>query len=631
MRPLIALSATLLLGPAMAFGAAGASPDVRSFAVREGDAVIVQNDYGLVRIAGWTEPELQVRIEKRPGSGGTAQANVLAEKRGDKVFVYAFFTDNPGESVDLEFKAPPYIDVVVWGANPDIEIRELQGTVRAQTLTGEIVAEELTGAVSLLSERGDIVLRCHRQPKGDLRLETTAGSVACELSEMLNARVWFRGGAGVTLAGEPPADQLEKQFGTGGPLIYASSLKGKVRAEVRSGLRPAGAPASPASPEQAEPAPASGALPSAAPKPPAAATPPPAETAPPQPPPGEAQPVIGAGGNPLFKVKVDWVFLNASVRDRYTNRSIPDLQQGDFEVYEDGVLQEVAQFENTEAPFHLLLLLDVSGSTAGFIDLCKEASIRFTGQINAQDRIAVAVFNSDVSLIQDFTNNRGEVAAAIRRVRSGGGTAFYDALLECVDKYMRGIQGRKAIVLFTDGVDNQLMGNRSDGSRATFNQLLRRIQEIDTLIYPIFLDTESQFKRGPAGGTAGTIGDILGDIIWRRRVPMPRPVPTGRRAGDAAAYREARLQLQAIADQTGGRMYSPRAIQDLSNVYGEIADDLRVQYWLGYSSTNTSMDGSWREIRVAVKNRRDAVVRTRKGYYARADQDGAKRRAALSP
>ena len=403
----VLLSFALLMGSASGSAEAGASQDVRSFPVQPGETVIIQNDYGQVRIAAWDEPGLQVGIQKRPGRKGPVQCSVLAEKRGDKIFVYAFFTDNPGESVDLDIKAPAYVGAVVWGANPDVEVRALQGPVRVHTLTGGIVAEDMTGSASLLSEHGDISFRCHRQPKGDVRLETSGGGVYCELGDMLNARCWFRGAGGVSLAGEPPGEQLEKQFGTGGPLIYAASLRGKVRAEVK------------AKPKQAEPAPAAPVKSPAEPvREPAAAPPPvrqPSTASADRPIPAsasgkaasaEVQPTIGSEGNPTFKVKVDWVFLNASVRDRYSNRSIPNLEQGDFEIYEDGVMQEIGHFENAEAPFHLLLLLDISGSTAGFIDLSKEASIRFTGEINANDRIAVAAFNSDVDLVQPFTNNR---------------------------------------------------------------------------------------------------------------------------------------------------------------------------------------------------------------------------------
>ncbi len=275
------------------------------------------------------------------------------------------------------------------------------------------------------------------------------------------------------------------------------------------------------------------------------------------------------------------------------------------------------QFEPTEVPFNLLLLLDVSGSTESYLHLIKTASIDFTRQIKQNDRIAVAVFNSRVQLVQDFTGNRAEVARAINGVRSGGGTAFYDALDRSVEEYMRAVEGRKAIVVFTDGVDNQLAGNGGDGSRISFDQLYRKIQEIDPIIYPIFLDTESDaggMTRNPTS-TGGVVGIILGDILGGGR---QRRYPGGGGGGvGRAVYEQAREQLQMIADQTGGRMYAPREIEDLRGVYAEIADDLRVQYRIGYSPTNKAQDGGWRAIRVRIKNNPDAVARTRKGYYAR--------------
>ncbi len=631
---------TLTLASAMACGLAGilgigASPEIRTFPVQSGDTLVIQNDYGRVRIGSADGSALEVRIDRHSGSQAAAQVSVFAEKRADRIFIYCFFDESPSESVDLEVRAPAFMNVALWGANPEVEVRGLQGTVHIHSWTGGIAAENLTGPVVLMSERGDVAFRSDRQPKGDVHLETSNGTIYCELDEMVNARTWFRAGGSVLVGDEPQGDMLEKQFGTGGPLIYAGSLKGSVRVAMKSRTKPAsvGIPPSelPESPAE-ESSPRLAELPRARPERAPADAEAPAPEAPRRTdspelqstPPLEVQPSIGSEGSPVFKVAVDWVFLNASVRDRYSNRSIPDLEQDDFEVYEDGVLQEIGQFENAEAPFHLLLLLDTSGSTRSFMDLSKEASIQFTHEIKSNDRIGAVAFNSDVTFIQDFTSDRNEVARSIRRLKSGGGTAFYDALLECVDNYMRGIQGRKAIVVFTDGVDNQLSGNRRDGSRTSFEELFRRIQEIDTIIYPIFLDTEDRSFTGVP--SSGRIGDILGGIIWGRRVPgrYPNPSPG---AGNRAAYREAERQLQFIADQTGGRMYAPRQIGDLSRVYTEIADDLRVQYWLGYTSSNRNMDGKWRQISVRVKNHPNAAVRTRKGYYARTEASGSAKRA----
>jgi Ca-activated chloride channel family protein len=311
------------------------------------------------------------------------------------------------------------------------------------------------------------------------------------------------------------------------------------------------------------------------------------------------------------------------VRDRSTSRSIPSLQKDDFRVYEDGVKQQIDQFLPTEAPFNLLLLLDVSGSTQSYLHLMKQAAIDFTRQIKANDRVAVATFNSRVQLVQDFTNDRAAAARAINRIQSGGGTAFYDALMTCINQYMRNVEGRSAIVVFTDGVDNQLEGKPGTGSQTTYDELFRRIQEIDTIIYTIFLDTEGQVSTvtqrrpgGIGGWPGGRRGRFPGSIPFPIPQPTPNPAPR-RQQNQRAIYEEARDQLQEIAEQTGGRMYSPHRIGELSSVYSEIADDLRIQYQLGYNSTNRARDGRWREIRVIVESHPEAEVRTRKGYYAR--------------
>ncbi len=348
-----------------------------------------------------------------------------------------------------------------------------------------------------------------------------------------------------------------------------------------------------------------------------------------------------------LKVSVDSVILNVSVFNRSSNRSVAGLHSEDFLVYEDGILQQIEHFLPGEAPFNLLLLLDVSGSTQPYINLMREAAVDFVRQLNANDKIAIATFNSSVQLIEGFTDDRATAEAAIRRIASGGGTAFYDALMRCIDQYMKGMEGRSAIVIFTDGVDNQLYGERSDGSYTAFDQLYRRIQEIESLVYPIFLDTEGQYPA--TTNRTETVIDILGGVLGRGRYPgsspdprgypnpgpfptpspyptptpsppsYPNPIPTPypRSSSEHAAFETARKQLMMIADQTGGRMYSPYRAEELSSVYGQIADDLRIQYQLSYTSTNLARDGRWRAIKVVIDNHPEAVVRTRKGYYAR--------------
>jgi VWFA-related protein len=230
-----------------------------------------------------------------------------------------------------------------------------------------------------------------------------------------------------------------------------------------------------------------------------------------------------------IKVSVNSVVLNASVRDRRSNRSINGLQLDNFEVYEDGTLQELQQMSITDAPFNLLLLMDVSGSTYSYMKLMKKAASDFLYELGENDRVAIASFNSKVRLLQDFTADPEAAAKVISRLHSAGGTAFYDALMTSVDQYMRGIKGRKAIVVFTDGVDNVLSGDPKEGSFTSFEELYSRLQETDSLIYTIFLNTKGR-EMNPASSRPqkkqGPFPFPMPQPGATSRFPLPFPIPS---------------------------------------------------------------------------------------------------------
>jgi Ca-activated chloride channel homolog len=586
----------------------------KSFAASPGDTLVVLNDFGRVRIRTTDSGDVQMRIQMVSAGKFSPEFQVASQKSGREIYIYAFFSGQSQETVNLEIQVPRFINAVIWGANPEVDLQGVAGTVRVQTISGTVTLEDATSSVVVVSDRGDIVYRANVQPQGDIRLESTSGNVNCRIASTLNVRGWLRAGGSVVWDKEPEirATSIEKQLGSFGPLLNGISLSGNVRIEVGS----AGAPAKTANSTF------DGVKAAISPKPAATETrtvPPP-----PAPPSPAAQPVTMQDGKAVsIKVAVDSVLLNVSVRDRLSNRSIAGLGKNDFQVYEDGVPQEVQQVQTTDAPFSLLLLMDVSGSTESFIKLMKQAATDFTQQINQNDKIAIASFNSNVQLLQDFTNDRQAAVRAINRLRSGGGTAFYDALMTCLDQYMRHVEGRKAIVVFTDGVDNQLSGDRGQGSTTTYTQLYRRIQEVDTMVYTIFLDSEGRVpmtqSRSPwPGGGGGRRGGF--GFPFPIPMPIPTPGPTGRPypvpGNEQAAYETAREQLETIAEQTGGRMYSPKRAQDLAGTYSEIADDLRIQYLVNYASSNPERDNRWRAIRVEVRDHPEAVARTRKGYYA---------------
>jgi VWFA-related protein len=609
--------------------------ETKSVPVKRGDTLVINNDHGSIRIRSAQSATMEVKIWKKTRGTMQVPLKVDFQRNSDTISFRSSFSGFPGEAVDFDIKAPEFMNVKIAGANPNIDIGGIHGSVRIENRAGMVLAEDLTSSVSLLTEKGDVIYRANLQPEGDVRIESTSGNIYFELGEHLNLRGQFHAGGTITWNRVPAigAKSLEKQLGTLGPLLYAGSVNGDVEVRFTEIPQVIGAVTStqsgtvpdvpgknqknaPVISKPAEAPPSSG----------QEATREPRATG------GVQQPSAPPGGYSL-KVNVDSVSLNVSVLDRDSGRSVGQLQREDFVVYEDGVLQQIDEVAPSEAPFNLLLLLDVSGSTQSYLPMMKKAAIDFTRQIKADDRIALATFNSSVRLIQGFTNDRAAAASAIQMIQAGGGTAFYDALMACIDQYMRDVEGRSAIVVFTDGVDNQLYGEPAEGSFVRFDELYRKIQEIEPIVYTIFMDTEGMVPTTPGGtgpANTGAIIGILGDIIRGGRPPgsypptSPNPAPTPLPAprgpsnpAERAAYAEAMKQLLMIAEQTGGRFYSPGRIDELSRVYSQIADDLRIQYQLSYSSTNHKYDGRWREIRVQVKNHPKAVVRTRKGYYAR--------------
>ena len=494
---------TLQLTPAVLAQSSYERGEFHRIAGSPGETLVVQNDYGKVRIRGTDSSSVDLTVRKTSQDPRQLEnVRILAQRTGSKIYVTSYFYQYAAESAQLELVVPHDLNVIVWGANPEVDLSEVRGYVRIHTLTGSIAAQNLASA-ALFTEAGNISYSTSRQPGGDVRLESVTGNIDCRVVQGLNLRYWGRAGKQIAWNGlsEEVESHLERQSGRGGPLLYAHAAHGSVRFE--EGLSQQGWEASPSAQTDQQIGITTGAPPlkrsTGTPSPPDSR---PEELEADQPPapisvshPAGGEPVsrggtasVTADGDTVnngysLRLDVNWIYLNASVRDAYSHRSVPHLRREDFEVYEDGVTQTVERFSSTEAPFHLLLLLDVSGSTQSYIDMVERASTDFTREIRSDDRVALAAFNSKVRLIQDFTSDRAQLSRAIGRIRAKGGTAFYDALDTCIRDYMSGVEGRKAIVVFTDGVDSQLAGDYFSGSRLTFDDLYRQVQATDEIIY----------------------------------------------------------------------------------------------------------------------------------------------------
>jgi len=305
----------------------------------------------------------------------------------------------------------------------------------------------------------------------------------------------------------------------------------------------------------------------------------------------------------VIKTETSLVQLNVGVVD-HQGHAVTTLTRNDFAVYEDGVRRPIEQFEPTETPFSLVLLLDMSGSTINFRQQIQQAAIRFLDALSLDDRVAVVQFNGKgVKSLLDFSTDRKRIAYAITIATGAGDTPFYQALKYSLHQLARERQRRKAIVVLTDGIDTEAQkGDRALVSKATES-------EVSTVIKP---ETNSQLNSvlGDADRLGVTVFPLALPSGDPKQLPLPDPLIT-------AMYSAARTRLQLLADRTGGRLNEIHRLDSLARLYAEVAADLRSLYSIAYQPPNqTAHDGKWRTIRIEV-TRQDLIARTKPGYFKR--------------
>ena len=316
----------------------------------------------------------------------------------------------------------------------------------------------------------------------------------------------------------------------------------------------------------------------------------------------------------VIRVDTTLVTLPVSVMDR-DGKYIPNLRKEDFRLWEDGTEQTVAFFSAVDKPFSVVLMLDTSGSTRFRIEEIQDAAIAFVNQLRSDDRVMVVSFDESINVLADFTSDRYRLRDAIRRTNPGGGTRLYDAVDLVINQHLSRVSGRKAVVLFTDGVD-------TTSKRASFDSNLRDAEELDALIYPVQYDTFSHSRAGggsrtggPANSTAGAVVGILGAIFGKNG-----GISVGSGGGGSGGagtsrqeYETGNRYLHDIAARTGARLYEADSTHSLSSAFGNIADELRRQYSLGYYPKTPASAGQRRQVKVRV-NQPNLAVRTRDTY-----------------
>jgi VWFA-related protein len=316
------------------------------------------------------------------------------------------------------------------------------------------------------------------------------------------------------------------------------------------------------------------------------------------------------GPGDVVRIETNLVSVPVSVLDRQ-GRFVPNLRRENFKVFENGEQQSIAYFEPTEKPFTVALLLDTSGSTVFKLWEIKEAAIAFAKQLRPQDRVLVVTFNQDVMLLTEATNDLKVVTEVIETfANTGFSTRLYDAVYLVVNERLNRMKGRKAIVLFTDGVDTA-------SYQASYQSTLREAEELDTLIYPIQYDT-TDFLNATQNSVS---------IVTTRSGRWPFPSRSSSqviygsslpsRGTTMDEYKLADQYLNQLAYKTGARLYKANDRQQLSEAFARIAAELRYQYSLGYYPQTSLQEGERRLIKVRV-DQPELAVRAREGYVQRA-------------
>ncbi len=460
------------------------------------------------------------------------------------------------QKLNLELRIPARAHAAIVTDSGSVEVRGAPAALLIQTISGEIrvelpnntgadvVAESRTGNIS--SSFSSVAVNQTSRPQLRGRLGRGGKSV----------RLYSQAG-NITLAGA--GEETSRVVTTGQP--------SPMPVERRETNAPREMPTPAQRPELTGPAK----------NPTAAGTPAPVSTGPEE---------ISEGD--VIRVDTELVSVNVSVVDRGTNRGVNDLTKDNFRLYEDNVAQQIAHFESASAPFNLVLLIDLSGSTAKVVELIKGAAMHFVEAARPFDRIAVITFAGSQVVVSPLTNDHAALRQRINAIeKPEGSTKLYDSLAFAMDEVFREAKDsrRNAIVVMSDGLDSVMPNVTGEGSTLSYEDLLRRVKEFDGVVYSIWVKTQSYVPL--------SIHDIQQET-----------------------FDDAHDDMKELADIGGGAFYECKALEDLAGAYERVVADLGTVYTLSYRPTNKVRDGSWRTIRVNV-DRPSAVARGKRGYYAK--------------
>jgi VWFA-related protein len=290
------------------------------------------------------------------------------------------------------------------------------------------------------------------------------------------------------------------------------------------------------------------------------------------------------------QLRTQEVLLSVTVRDA-DGHPVTNLTRDDFIVAEDRKRQELTSCQIASVPVSVVLVLDASTSVGSKLSDIRKAAEAFVDNLGPEDRVSIVQFADKVELLQDWTSDREEVRHAIEwRYRGGESTAFWDGIYLAADEQLSKVDGRRAMIILSDGVDTD--------SKLTEAEVRSELDRVGATVYVVSLTQAVIAQIRPYSGFSGV---------------MTGTAPRARYAIQTLEDAEDRLRM--LADRYGGRMWAPEKLEDSKDAYVEVAKELKQQYVLTYVSQNDAHDGRWREISIYL-GRPGLVARTRKGYVA---------------
>lgn len=338
----------------------------------------------------------------------------------------------------------------------------------------------------------------------------------------------------------------------------------------------------------------------------------------------------------ILRIDTQLVDVPIVVMDK-NGKPLLNLKQSNFNIYEDGKIQEISDFSTTSAPFEVALLLDTSGSTRSDLTLIQRAAANFIASLRPGDRVSIIAFKSDKQddksvavseILTPLTDDRNRLKNVLANVKTSNGTPYYDGLSQIVEKVFNRtakdeFRGRRALVALTDGVDST--------SAAGFDEVRENIEQAGIISYFIQVNTRDFFEENLLGDCEGALRFSSAQIRRYYRTFYPKSkiekVSAFCQLGDferldisKRLYELADREMQDLAKMSGGKVFAVEDLSEAQNAFKKVADEIGTKYSIGYYPTNDKRDGTFRKIKIELKGMpAGSQIRAREGYTAPAN------------